>query len=341
MNYKKLYKKVQDKRNVVGCSMELMPRIQNGRERKSFFQDVFRVYVKRKEPLHILKRKDIVPSSIKGFRTDVVEIGEINIFQDEVYLYGMSGGSATTDRTSKLRPVPLAASVGHITITAGSLGMAYTKDESTYWGSNAHVLTPDAGMAPDDITILSICQPGTHHDSGKYVNGNYVWHDRVKSMTDNECPVSKAVVIALNYISKRLGRTSRFSASSTNVINHQDFGVYEPTTKHTLKVPDASIEGKKFIGHLFAGGETLGVICKVKYAIEAGYTPVVEHTPTILNDKVWGASFWGDYETTVSDPSAAIQVNYGNFTAMFEDVILVKNNNVIRGGWSGSGWYKV
>lgn len=322
---KTLYKKVQDKSNVIGYSMKLVPRIREGKE--IFYETVFRVYVTKKEPLRRLAKKDIIPKIIKGINTDVVSVDKVE--------------ALSIDRTSKLRPVPLASSVGHILITAGSLGMKYGTNISQYAGTNAHVVTPDVRLEPSKMIDKRICQPGPAHDSSLHIAGRYEWHDRIKSMTENECPLSNLVVYALNFISKYLGRTSRFQASSPLVVNHQDFGVYVPTVQHDLSVPDASLEGKKFIGHLFAGGDTIGVICKVKYAIEKGYTPMIEHTEVSINDHVWGASFWGDYATTVQDTSAAIQVSYKGFVAMFEDVIIVKNEGVIKGGWSGSGWYKI
>jgi len=53
---------------------------------------------------------------------------------------------------------------------------------------------------------------------------------------------------------------------------------------------------------------------------------------------VKGCSFWCSYQTRVTDPRAAVTVSYGSFRAYFEDVIMVHNEGVIKGGWSGSGW---
>lgn len=322
----KLYKKVQDKANVIGYSMHVMQRIRNGEEVLGDL--VFRVYVTKKVPLYILPKKDVIPKRIKRVETDVVELHTVRAF--------------AIDRTAKLRPVPLAASIGHEDITAGSLGMHYTKNGHDYAGSNAHVVTPNASLQPSEIYNKHICQPGPAHDSTKHVVGLYEWHDSVKPITENECPVSKVVVIVLNILSKMLGRTSRFYSTSPAVANHQDFGVYKPILQHVLGVPDASLDAKQFIGHLFAGSDVVGVICKVKYAIEKGYTPAMEYTEEVaVNDTVWGASFWGDYETIIQDTSAAIQVSYGDFVAMLMDVVLIKNEKIVKGGWSGSGWYKV
>ena len=320
---RKLYKRVSDKANVIGYSMKPVPRIKDGNEIPD--ELVFRVYVSKKVPVSALAKRDIIPKKIKGVFTDVVVIDTVE--------------ALAVDRTLKWRPVPLGVSVGHCHITAGSLGMLYTRDGIEYAGTNAHVVTPDVRSAP---AKTDICQPGAAHDSSLQVVGFYKWHDPIKSMTDNECPVSNTVVYILNIISKLLGRTSRFQASSPLVVNHQDFGVYNASAEHELSVPDASLDGKDFIGHLFAGSEVVGVICKVEYAIEKGFGPVSFFTTQVSNgDKVEGHSFWGDYTTEVQDTSASIQISYNGFVAMFEDVILVKNEKVIKGGWSGSGWYKV
>ena len=319
-----LYKKVQDKANVVGCSTELMLRVKKGEQ--ILGSSVFRIYVTKKAPFALLAKRDIIPKKLKKIETDIVEVGTVRAY--------------ATDRTAKLRPVPLAASVGHEDITAGSLGVLYTKEGHTYAGSNAHVLTPNASLHPGEITNKDICQPGPAHDSAKHVVGLYEWHDRVKPVTEPDCKIANSVVRILNAISKLCGRSTRLFATSPLVTNHQDFGVYKPTLQHVLEVPDASLANKQFIGHLFAGSDVVGVICKAKYAIEKGYTPMIEHAEVTVNDTVWGASFWGDYETSVEDTSAMIQVSYGDFVAMLEDVIIVKNESIVKGGWSGSGWYK-
>lgn len=323
---KKLYKKVCDKQNVIGYSMKMVSRIRKGEE---ILDDlVFRVYVTKKVPLAILAKKDIIPKKLKGIETDIVVSDRIVAFD--------------TDRTTKLRPVPLSASVGHYSITAVSLGMMYSKaGPVNRAGTNAHGVTPDVRLDPSEMTDKRICQPGPAHDEAKHVAGTYVWHDRIRPITEIGCPVSKSIVSVLNVVSRLLGRTSRFQVSSPLVVNHQDFGVYAPTVGHELEVPGASLEGKKFIGHLFAGSDVIGVICKAKYAIQKGYAPAIEHIEVLDGDKVWGASFWGDYETVVQDTSAALRVAYRGFEAMFEDVVLVKNESVIKGGWSGSGFYKV
>jgi hypothetical protein len=120
--------------------------------------------------------------------------------------------------------------------------------------------------------------------------------------------------------------------------NVTDFGVYIPTVTHITATVDNALRDEPFIGHLFASSDMAGMICKVKYIMELGYLPIHGTAEVKDGDTVKGSSFWGDYQTEVIDSSASIMVNYGEFHAYFEDVIFVKNDGTIKGGWSGSGF---
>lgn len=341
MKLENLFKYIKDKKNVIGYSNHLQHRIKNGREFKT--EEVFRVYVEKKVPINELDELDFIPEQIKKVNTDIIEIGKLEVLKN-TYPDNFEEGKPNMDRTSRFRPVPLGVSVGNVNITAGSFGMIYTDSENNeVVGSNAHVISDLATHYPHEVIEKRIVQPGKYHDSDIENNivGHYKWHDKIITLNDNECPIANLAINVLNIISQLLGRKSRFKLE-TETKNHQDFGVYTPTEKHVLEVPNASLENKKFIGHLFAGSDTIGVICKVKYAIESGYYPLIEPAKVKVDDEVEGHSFWGDYLTQVTDDSATIQVSgYNNSIAWFEDIILVKNEKVIVGGWSGSGFYKL
>jgi len=142
----------------------------------------------------------------------------------------------------------------------------------------------------------------------------------------------------LNGLAKLVRSSSRFYAES-NVYNHIDFAVYIPSVKHVNKYADDSLDPDlPIIGLLFAGSQQVGIICKAKYMVDEGFSfPARIYEPR-KGDKVGGCSFFCHYETVVTDPSAVIQVSYGSFVALFSDVVVVANENVIRGGWSGSSW---
>jgi len=321
---KQLYKKLRGKRGFVGFSRVEQPVLAKGVETG---ETGIRVYVRKKLPENLLREQDIIPSEFKGKKVDVVEVGDVMALD--------------VDKTKEFRPVEIGVSVGHINITACSLGFyPIYKDGVVLVGGNAHCYTPDASLSPEQIREKRIVQPGRYHDKNSGIVGEYFWHERVVPV-DEGCPIGKAVASVLNFLAKLVGSGTRLTLERDNV-NHIDFAVYVPTVEHINKIADDSIdESAPMVGFLFAGSDQVGVICKARYIVEKGFTfnvPVVEvHN----GDKVKGTSFWCNYETTVTDESAFIQVSYGNFTALFDDVILVKNEGVIRGGWSGSGWRKV
>ena len=319
----KIFRKLKTKRNVIGCSKTLMPILVEG---KPITEKGIRVYVKKKVPVEYLHKKDIIPRKIEGIRVDVVEIGEVNALE-----------AMKVDKTKPFEPIPLGASVGHKDITAGSLGLLCVKDSQMHAASNAHVLVPNASLKPEQITEKRICQPGPYHHKPCRVCGEYAWHKRVVPITET-CPISKAILDVLNFFARLLGSSTHFIAQGEPV-NHIDFAVYYPTIEHVDRYADNSIPPDcPIIGLLFAGSEKVGVICKAKYIQQEGYSFLHPIHEVSVGNKVAGCSFWCSYTTEVTDTSARLQVNYRDFIALFDDVILVKNEGVIKGGWSGSSW---
>lgn len=319
---KTLHKQLKEKRGYIGHSNILLPVIERGREIE---QRGIRVYVKKKLPLDYISKKDLIPRYYNRTRLDVVEIGEVN---------------ALVDKTARTRPVSIGLSIGNWLISAGSLGIfPVYKEDKILVSSNAHVLTPDSSLSPEQIKEKRILQPGAYHGKQNPDNviGEYYWHKQIVPM-DIGCPIGNFIVKMLNFLAKLLGSSTRLSLSRDNV-NHIDFAVYEPLVKHIREIADGSFdEDLPFIGLLFAGSEQVGVICKAEYMVKEGYSFAVPIKKVKEKDEVIGCSLWCHYKTVVTDPSATIQVGYKNFQALFDDVILVKNENVIKGGWSGTGF---
>lgn len=107
------------------------------------------VLVKRKLPEAKLGKRNIVPASLAGVSTDVLEVGELRLLE----------------RTSKHRPAPPGVSIAHVRVTAGTFGALVT-DVATGEPlilSNNHVLanlsSGEDGRAKAGDYIL---QPGPY-----------------------------------------------------------------------------------------------------------------------------------------------------------------------------------
>ena len=99
--------------------------------------------VVKKVPESELAAEDLVPSMIRGIPTDVVETGVLR---------------AQLERTDRWRPAPGGVSIGHPSITAGTLGCLVRKNGETLILSNNHVLAAENAAAIGD----PILQPGAY-----------------------------------------------------------------------------------------------------------------------------------------------------------------------------------
>lgn len=342
----KLYwKELQKKPNVIGYSHDLKNRQKNGVLIPE--TQVFRIYVTRKLPLKELNANDIIPrmlglpfletkdkNILRSVETDVVEIGEIK--------------TLSVDKTAKFRPVEIGVSVGNWAITAGSLGMLYKDAEGNlYAGSNAHVLTDgDASKTPEEIVEKRILQPGSYHagQTEDNVVGTYFWHERIIPIGISTCPIGTGFASLINFALKLFKRHGILAYQDTSE-NFIDFAVYKPSVEHIMKIADDSIDIKlPFVGHLFGGSEQVAVYCKIAEILKArpDIKPLNNNWSDIQDgDNIKCCSFWCHYEGKVIDANAAINVNYGNFVAFFTNVFLVENDGTVKGGYSGSGGFKV
>lgn len=367
-----LWKNVWKFPNIVGFSMDVLPRHRRGVF--DFGREVVRFYVQKKLPVSMLRYDDIIPAWINvhhhlkkhSFDTDIIEIG---LPQAPMPMpLGSSYKPLTAvDKTVNFRPIELGVSVGNEAITAGSLGMLYLPTKLQYMhvhynvklkeyvneilaGTNAHVVTPNAGWSVEDVVAsgkINILQRGAYH-GGKVpidVSGKYVWHQQVHPIEiPSNCNIAGGVVGFLNRFSKLFGRQSRFK-TVVPLANSIDFGLYKPSVKHILKIADDSIDvGKPFVGHLYAGSEQSGVLCKISEILKAkpDIRPANNNwCDPKVGDRIKGCSFWCNTEREVIDVNGIITVNYGNFMALMQNAIIVENDGTIKGGWSGSGWFKV
>jgi hypothetical protein len=124
------------RRNVVAVGVGR--KVVNGRETD---QLAIVISVIAKLPPNVLRASEVVPSAIDGVPTDVVRTGPIFALQSP---------------TGRFRPAPGGVSIGHASITAGTLGCIVQKNGRRYILSNNHVLANSNDAEVGD----AIVQPG-------------------------------------------------------------------------------------------------------------------------------------------------------------------------------------
>jgi len=337
---KRIEENIMSKANVIGYSKKLRKKIKNGQEIDEW---AIVIYVSQKLPKELLHPKDIIPESVLDIKTDVIEIGEVKALEDNFY-------------QKKWRPIILGISIGNAKITAGTLGVIYLKNNEFYLGSNAHVFTPDASKYPNEIYERRITQPGIYDiqrlypndDWKKYIIAEYVWHQRITPLNiESECPLSQFTVKILNGISYLFKRQTRFKAIIPRTVNNIDFAVAKPI--ETWNIEYLLHNGTKtfhesdygYIGHVFAGSDKISAVVKGKYIRNLGFIPIgyqanyrlVTPKEGMIIEKIGRTT--GYTNAKIIDDSAVLKVNYGKFTALFEDIILTEK--FVEGGDSGSG----
>src|SRR6058998_3329431 len=106
------------------------------------------VFVEAKRPEAELRRRDVVPKAFGEIRTDIVETGRFHALE--------TAQAVDVGRTKRIRPAPGGVSIGHVQITAGTLGVLARRNGRPVILSNNHVLAnQNAGRVCDPIL-----QPG-------------------------------------------------------------------------------------------------------------------------------------------------------------------------------------
>ncbi|PYZ91748.1 hypothetical protein CR194_19190 [Salipaludibacillus keqinensis] len=162
---------IMEKENVVGLGIGL--KIKDG---KLTDRPALVTYVTRKKSVDVLAGKDVIPETVDGVETDVIEISMPTV-QKSIQNSELLRTLPSNELSSRMRPVKGGWSVGHPDITAGTAGaVVFRKDEENiahyYILSNNHVLansndatigdpilqpgSVDGGSAPDDqVATLS------------------------------------------------------------------------------------------------------------------------------------------------------------------------------------------
>lgn len=233
-------------------------------------------------------------------------------------------------KTDRVRPLVAGISVGHISITAGTLAIGFRKDGKVYLTSNAHVFTDNPFLKPEQIKVKIIVQPGPY-DGGSEEDYalNYIWHQKLYDVYESPppCPISQAI----DWLYYKLKRKSMVV---TFIPNHIDFAYAFPVVPFKNECFSDIPDNAKFVGHIFAGSPGFAVFCKTPKYFKADWLwPWVE-------DVKAGDLVCKDGRTTcykegkVIYSSANVMVNYTWGVAMFYDVVITEK--IAEPGDSGS-----
>jgi hypothetical protein len=163
------------------------------------------VSVVEKLSVEALAPEAMVPQALGGVRTDVQALGVIKALQSP---------------TSKIRPAPGGCSVGHVDVTAGTLGCLVYRGSDVFILSNNHVLANcNRGQRGDAILQPGKADGGTMNDQVAVLE-DFVPIDfggsqpQPPSSTPGGCSVAKTVSTGFNVVARALGSPSRIDATA-------------------------------------------------------------------------------------------------------------------------------
>jgi hypothetical protein len=154
-----------------------------------------------KRPPGALAAVDLVPTQVSGIATDVVATGAI---------------FASSEHKSRHRPAPGGVSIGHIGITAGTLGCVVRRDGQLHILSNNHVLA----NSNDAVVGDAILQPGPA-DGGRGPDDQIgrlaafvpIVFDQANGLPPaSPCPTAGFIADALNTVASAIGSGTRLRA---------------------------------------------------------------------------------------------------------------------------------
>lgn len=244
--------------------------------------------VKKKVALSRLDKKDAIPAVLNGVQTDVVEVGEIKALH-----------------TKRYRPAPGGVSIGHVDITAGTLGCVVQQKGVRHILSNNHVLACSNDAKLGDV----ILQPGSY-------DGGTNPADHIANLADfvpihftdvpSNCSISRLLVKMVNGLLQLSKRNTRLRIVTQAKKNYVDAAIALPLKNDNIGdeiLEIGQIKGTKaaFLGmKLKKSGRTTGLT-------------------------------FGE----VTQEMATVKVQYGdNKVAQFDDQIMA--GKMCKGGDSGS-----
>lgn len=169
------------------------------------------VNVTKKLPLEELDEADVVPERIFGLLTDVVEIGNIRALSSH---WPAHGGD----------------SIGHVDITAGTLGCVVKRNGQRVILSNNHVLANSNDAEIGD----PILQPGPY-DGGQLATDQIGELEafqpiRFGGLVSSDCPTANRLTKVFNIMARVLGRNTRLKA----VVSEDSFNLVDAAVARPL-----------------------------------------------------------------------------------------------------------
>lgn len=282
------------------------------------------VLVEKKETLDKLQPKDVIPEELDGTITDVVEVGMVRIHHAR---------KKAVDRTGKHRPAPGGVSIGHVAITAGTLGCLVQDNDETediFILSNNHVLANSNDARQGDVIV----QPGTV-DGGSSV-------DQIGTLStfvpinfgegDSNCIITLILEWLLNLLGRLVGSSHRFKSFRINEtpnrvdaalawpldirnVSSEILEIGAPVGSNTAQLGDSVKKSGRTTGLTEGVIEQIGVTVQVQYG--AGQIATFEDQllagpmsaggdsgSVVLNsfNEVVGLLFAGSEQTTVINP---------------------------------------
>lgn len=208
------------RRNVVACGVGFKER-----EGRITDEPCVIVSVIKKLPKTQLATEDIVPKKLNEVQTDVVEVGVVRALQGH---------------QDKWRPAPGGVSVGHVDVTAGTIGCLVHRGDDVFILSNNHVLAnSNKGQIGD-----AILQPG-RYDGGTLADQIATLFEFVPidfGLGPVECPWAKTTESVLNALAQAAGSSHRVMAvRQTAGVNQVDAALGKPlsanlVTKEILEI---------------------------------------------------------------------------------------------------------
>jgi len=176
--------------------------------------------VESKKAKQALSAQEVIPATIQSIPTDVYPTGVIHAFQDP---------------TQRYRPAPGGVSIGHINITAGTLGCLVKKNGTVYILSNNHVLANSNDAEIGD----PILQPGPY-DGGQYPQ------DHIANLSEfipiefagqgSSCPIGGLAASVLNGLALMSGSKTRLIPTRVQAVdNLVDCAIAKPLNEFDVK----------------------------------------------------------------------------------------------------------